>query len=59
MVAVTVRELTKVFDGGAVPANLELLEPATTTANGTVQLRYALREGIPGTGSMAEELGTN
>ena len=49
----------KVFDGGAVPANLELLEPAATSANGAVQLRYALREGIPGTGSMAEELGTD
>lgn len=37
----------KVFAGGAVPSNLELLEPAVTSPKGTVQLRYALREGVP------------
>lgn len=37
----------KVFAGGAVPSNLELLEPAVTSPKGTVQLRYALRDGAP------------
>jgi dihydrofolate reductase len=43
----------KVFDGGAVPANLELLEPATTSSKGAVFLRYGLRDGIPRTGDMS------
>lgn len=44
----------KVFAGGTVPANLTLVEPAGTTPKGTVTLRYALADGIPGTGSMAD-----
>ena len=47
----------KVFAGGAVPANLTLIEPAVTGATGAVTLRYALAEGIPGTGNMAEVVG--
>ena len=44
----------KVFSGGAVPANLTLVEPASTSTKGTVTLRYALADGIPGTGNMAD-----
>ena len=44
----------KVFAGGTVPANLTLIEPAGTSPKGTVTLRYALADGIPGTGNMAE-----
>ncbi|WP_028852378.1 dihydrofolate reductase family protein [Thermocrispum municipale] len=40
----------KVFDGGAVPANLELLEPPTASPSGIVRLRYGLAEGVPSTG---------
>jgi dihydrofolate reductase len=47
----------KVFAGGVVPANLALIEPAGTSSKGTVTLRYALAEGTPGTGSMAEVVG--
>jgi dihydrofolate reductase len=43
----------KVFDGGAVPSNLTLLDPPVASPNGTVYLRYALAEGTPGTGDMA------
>jgi dihydrofolate reductase len=42
----------KVFDGGAVPANLTLVEPPYTTPKGSVLLRYALAEGTPATGDM-------
>ncbi|WP_127502710.1 dihydrofolate reductase family protein [Actinoplanes solisilvae] len=42
----------KVFDGGAVPSNLELIEPALTSSKGAVFLRYGLRDGIPQTGDM-------
>ncbi|MEU8662799.1 dihydrofolate reductase family protein [Actinoplanes philippinensis] len=42
----------KVFDGGAVPANLTLVEPPFTTPKGSVLLRYALAEGTPTTGDM-------
>ncbi len=42
----------KVFDRGAVPANLTLLEPPVAGGKGTVYLRYALAEGVPGTGDM-------
>ncbi|MFC8921625.1 dihydrofolate reductase family protein [Cellulosimicrobium sp. NPDC057127] len=42
-----------VFDGGAVPSNLVLLEPPAASPRGTVLLRYALAEGTPGTGDMA------
>jgi dihydrofolate reductase len=44
----------KVFAGGTVPANLTLIEPAVTGSAGAVALRYALADGIPGTGNMAE-----
>ncbi|GAA0574305.1 dihydrofolate reductase family protein [Actinomadura livida] len=43
----------KVFDEGAVPANLTLLEPPVASPTGTVYLRYALAEGTPGTGDMS------
>jgi dihydrofolate reductase len=43
----------KVFDGGAVPTNLRLLEPPAAGGKGTVLLRYALAEGTPGTGDMS------
>jgi dihydrofolate reductase len=42
----------KVFDGGAVPTNLRLLEPPAAGPKGTVYLRYGLAEGAPGTGDM-------
>lgn len=40
------------FDGGAVPAKLELLEPPTASPKGSVYLRYGLADGTPGTGDM-------
>jgi dihydrofolate reductase len=43
----------KVFDGGAVPTNVTLLEPPSAGPSGTVYLRYGLAEGTPGTGDMA------
>ncbi|WP_101948515.1 dihydrofolate reductase family protein [Mycobacterium sp. 3519A] len=43
----------KVFDGGAVPTNLTLLEPPAASAKGTVFLRYALADGVPATGDMS------
>ncbi|MFO7191515.1 MULTISPECIES: dihydrofolate reductase family protein [Thermocrispum] len=43
----------QVFDGGAVPSNLKLLEPPTAGPAGIVHLRYGLAEGVPGTGDMA------
>lgn len=43
----------KVFDGGAVPTSLTLLEPAQTSPNGIVHLRYGRAEGIPATGDMS------
>ncbi len=43
----------KLFDGGAVPSNLALLEPPVAGPKGTVYLRYALTEGAPGTGDMS------
>jgi dihydrofolate reductase len=42
----------KVFDGGAVPTNLTLLEPPFTGPKGSVYLRYALAPGTPATGDM-------
>lgn len=42
----------KVFEGGAVPANLTLLQPPLASPAGTVFLRYALADGVPGTGDM-------
>ncbi|MEU5386313.1 dihydrofolate reductase family protein [Kitasatospora cineracea] len=43
----------KVFDGGAVPTNVTLLEPPAASPRGTVLLRYGLAEGIPATGDMS------
>ncbi|GGV24937.1 deaminase reductase [Kitasatospora herbaricolor] len=43
----------KVFDGGAVPTNVTLLEPPATSPKGAVYLRYGLAEGTPGTGDMS------
>lgn len=42
----------KVFDGGAVPTSLTLLEPPAATPTGTVYLRYGLADGTPRTGDM-------
>ncbi|MEV7603425.1 dihydrofolate reductase family protein [Kitasatospora sp. NPDC089797] len=42
----------KVFDGGAVPTNLTLLEPPAAGPQGTVYLRYGLADGTPRTGDM-------
>ena len=39
--------------GGAVPANLTLLEPPVAAPNGIVYLRYGLAEGIPAMGDMS------
>jgi hypothetical protein len=44
----------KVFDGGAVPANLELLAPPAASPRGTVYLRYGLTDGTPATGDMSQ-----
>src|SRR4051812_13137364 len=43
----------KVFDGGAVPTNVTLLEPPAASPTGTVYLRYGLADGTPGTGDMS------
>jgi dihydrofolate reductase len=43
----------KVFEGGAVPANLTLLDPPVASPNGVVYLRYGLADGVPGTGDMS------
>ncbi|MFI5814957.1 hypothetical protein ACIA7S_28860 [Streptomyces sp. NPDC051643] len=43
----------KVFDGGAVPTNITLLEPPAAGPKGTVYLRYGLADGTPGTGDMS------
>jgi hypothetical protein len=42
----------KVFDGGAVPTNVTLLEPPVASLKGIVNLRYALADGTPATGDM-------
>ncbi len=42
----------KVFDGGAVPSNLTLVEPALTSPKGAVLLRFGLADGTPATGAM-------
>lgn len=42
----------KVFDSGAVPTNVTLLEPPAASPNGIVHLRYGLAEGTPWTGDM-------
>src|SRR5262245_16302894 len=46
-----------VFDGGAVPTNVTLLEPPVASPGGIVWLRYGLAEGTPATGDMAAERG--
>lgn len=43
----------KVFDGGAVPTNIALLEPPAASPNGIVYLRYGLAQGTPATGDMS------
>jgi dihydrofolate reductase len=45
----------KVFDGGQVPTNLELLEAPAPSPAGTVLLRYGLADGVPATGDMATD----
>ncbi|WP_020107568.1 dihydrofolate reductase family protein [Nocardia sp. 348MFTsu5.1] len=45
----------KVFDDGAVPTNLTLVEPPIAVPNGTVYLRYGLAEGTPETGDMTAD----
>lgn len=42
----------KVFDAGAVPASLQLLQPPAAGPKGAVHLRYGLVEGQPETGDM-------
>ncbi|NIZ93595.1 dihydrofolate reductase family protein [Kineococcus rubinsiae] len=48
----------KLFDGGAVPANVTLLAPPVAGPRGTVHLRYALADGVPATGDMTGPDGT-
>ena len=43
----------KVFDGGAVPTNITLLDPPIASPTGTVYLRYGLANGTPRTGDMS------
>lgn len=43
----------KIFDGGAVPTNLTLLQPPAASPNGIVHLQYGLADGVPGTGDMS------
>ncbi len=43
----------QVFDGGAVPTNMTLLEPPVASPTGTVYLRSGLADGTPGTGNMS------
>ena len=42
----------QVFADGTVPSNLTLVEPAITSPNGAVLVRYARAEGTPSTGDM-------
>lgn len=44
----------RVFTDAVVPTNLTLLEPAITSPNGAIQLRYARVDGMPATGDMAD-----
>lgn len=44
----------RVFPEGAEPANVTLIEPAETSPNGIVRLRYAPAEGPPATGDMSQ-----
>ena len=43
----------KLFDGGAVPANVTLLAPPVAGPQGTVHLRYAFADATPRTGDMS------
>jgi dihydrofolate reductase len=43
----------KLFDGGAVPTTLTLLQPPETSPKGTVFLSYGMAGGTPATGDMA------
>ena len=43
----------KVFEGGAVPTNLRLLESPVAGPKGAVYLRYGLADGTPQTGDMS------
>jgi dihydrofolate reductase len=43
----------KVFDGGAVPTNLTLIDPPASGPAGIVYLRYGLADGTPATGDMS------
>ena len=43
----------KVFESGAAPTTLTLLEPPAAGPSGTVHLRYGLAEGTPTTGDMS------
>jgi dihydrofolate reductase len=43
----------KIFDGGAMPTNVTLLEAPAAGPKGTVYLRYGLAEGMPATGDMS------
>ena len=45
----------KVFDGGAVPTNIALLQPPVASPGGIVYLQYGLVDGVPGTGDMGEQ----
>lgn len=42
----------RAFEPGDAAAKLRLIEPAQTSPKGTVQLRYALADGVPATGDM-------
>jgi dihydrofolate reductase len=42
----------RVFPDGATPANVTLIGPAVTSANGIVRLQYAPADGPPATGQM-------
>jgi len=43
----------RLFDGGAVPTNVTLLEPPVASPKGTVYLRYGIADGTPATGAMS------
>jgi dihydrofolate reductase len=43
----------RLFEDGAVPANVTLLQPPVATPTGTVYLRYGLAGGTPRTGDMS------
>ncbi|MFS2087182.1 dihydrofolate reductase family protein [Paenarthrobacter nicotinovorans] len=44
----------KVFADGVAPTSLRLIEPVVASPKGAVMQRYALVEGTPGVGNMAE-----